>query len=402
MSAPEPLGEREALLVLNAIPHLGPVTLRRLRDHFEAAGVSGYASHLLRARESELRKVRGVGAEIAGSIRSAGQWDWAGELARLEALGGRLLVGTDSEFPALLRKIYDPPIALYARGRAIPPGPAVAVVGTRRPSQYGRAVARQVASQMGALGWCVVSGMARGIDREAHLGALEAGAATVAVLGHGVDLVYPMENRDLFERLLVEGTLVSEFPLGRRADRMSFPMRNRIVAGMAQVTLVVESDASGGSLITARLATDQGRLVAAVPGRIDQPSSRGCHQLIRDGAFLFTSVEALLEEMRFPQPELPFQSLSPAGAEEASPIPPHPPCPQRDGSQVARVPPDPILDPLREGDRLSPDELAERLGLPISAVMAGLLRLEVRGAVKRELDGRYEALPAWTLDRPPG
>ena len=194
----------------------------------------------------------------------------------------------DVGYPRLLKEIHDPPIGLYRKGVYDFAQPCVAIVGSRRTTLYGQSVAKKLAADLARLGFCIVSGLARGIDTAAHEGALSVGGKTAAVLGCGIDIVYPPENLALYRRIEAEGAILSEFPFGRRADRQSFPMRNRVVAGIAEAVVVVETDVSGGSMITARFAGEQGRLIFAVPGRIDQNTSAGCHQLIRDGATLLT------------------------------------------------------------------------------------------------------------------
>lgn len=289
------LSRSQALLVLNALPHLGPITANRL---LEACGGDPVA--VLLADPAALRAVRGVGPVIADTLAA---WkthvDLAAEERGLRERGAAFLPAEDVSYPPLLREIHDPPIGLYCRGRFAPATTCVAIVGSRRTTQYGLATARRLGGELARRGFCVVSGLARGIDTAAHEGALEAGGRTAAVLGTGIDLVYPPENRALTERIAREGALLSEFRLGRPADRQSFAMRNRIVAGMSAAIVVVESDIDGGSMITARFAAEQGRVVLAVPGRIDQPTSAGCHQLIRDGAVLLTSVEDVVDELSY-------------------------------------------------------------------------------------------------------
>ncbi len=289
------LSRSQARLVLNALPHLGPITANRL---LEACGGDPVA--VLTADSATLRAVRGVGPVIAETLVGwRSHVDLVAEERGLRECGAAFFAAGDDGYPRLLREIHDPPIGLYCRGRYDPARTCVAIVGSRRTTQYGLATARGLGRELARRGFCVVSGLARGIDTAAHEGALEAGGSTVAVLGTGVDLVYPPENRTLTERIAREGALLSEFRLGRPADRQSFAMRNRIVAGMSAAIVVVESDVDGGSMITARFAAEQGRVVLAVPGRIDQPTSAGCHQLIRDGAVLLTSVEDVVDELSY-------------------------------------------------------------------------------------------------------
>lgn len=369
----EPLSQRQALLVLNALPHIGPVVLRRLMDAF-----GGDAPAILAAGEDRLRTVPGVGEKVAGCFRD---WRRHVDLGREESLveknGVRFIVWDDPAYPPLLKETYDPPIGLYWKGNYTVDRPCVALVGTRRATLYGRSVARRFAAELAGLGFCVVSGMARGTDAAAHEGALEAGGRTVAVLGCGLDIVYPAENIDLYRRLAAEGAVASEFPFGRRADRQSFPMRNRVVAGMCEGVVVVESDDAGGSMITARFAGEQGRQLFAVPGRIDQASSRGCHQLIRDGAVLVRSVDDILEELRYRRPVEQELPLSPGRPEDRGP-----PLPEAERA---------VLDCFEGGEILAPDAVAERLAKPSGEVAALLMSLELARRVVKRSDGRFEA-----------
>jgi DNA processing protein len=368
-----PLSVGQALLILNGLPHIGPVTLHRL-----LSVLGGDPGRVLTASREELLQVQGVGPVIADTLRNwAAHFDLPGEEERIRRSGTEFVVAADPTYPRLLREVHDPPIGLYRRGRTPAGQRCLAIVGSRRTTQYGLSVAHSFAAELSRAGFCIVSGLARGIDTAAHEGALAAGGATVAVLGCGIDRVYPPENLGLQRRIEAAGAVLSEFPFGRPTDRQSFAMRNRIVSGMSEAVIVVESGVSGGAMITARFAGEQGRLLFAVPGRVDQPTSAGCHQLIRDGATLLTSVDELLSELSY------LDGMHPRAA---SPPPPG-----------AMVPPnlDPearaLLGRLREGAMLGPDALAEAAGLPVAQVCAALLRLELTRLVVRHPDGTFEA-----------
>jgi DNA processing protein len=218
-------------------------------------------------------------------------------MKQYERAGVRFLTIFDEEYPYLLKQISRPPWVLYYKGDIrLCSKPAVTIVGTRRPTAYGRHVARELAKSLAQSGVCVVSGMARGIDAEAHRGALEGGGGTIAVLGCGADVVYPSEHRELYSEICRNGLVLSEYPLGTRPHRGLFPARNRIVAGLSLGTAVIEAADRSGSLITADCALDESRDVFAVPGPITSPKSRGCHWLIRQGAKLVTDVHDILEE----------------------------------------------------------------------------------------------------------
>lgn len=372
MTPPESLTRRQAFLVLNALPHIGPVTLNRLLREFD-----GDPCRILGAEPRVLESCKGVGPKISSTLRRwPSLFDLPREEERLASSGAGFVTGDDAVYPPLLREIHDPPIGLYRIGTYAFDRPSIAIVGSRRTTLYGQTVAHSLGAELARLGFCVVSGLARGVDTAAHEGALSAGGATVAVLGNGLDIVYPPENLDLYRRIGATGAVVSEFPFGRRADKSSFAMRNRIVSGISKGVIVVESDVDGGSMITARFAGEQGRAIFAVPGRIDQPGSRGCHQLIRDGATLVTGVHDVLEELNYLVELMPAASST---SDAAAPVPDLP-----DDERT-------IFECLAGGEILSPDTIAERLGLSSSSVAATLMLLELKTLVVRRVDGTYEA-----------
>ena len=225
---------------------------------------------VLAGDHKKLLSVKGVGEKAAKVLTHWSEhFDISREIERMKASNIRFIAQSDDAFPLLLKEMYDPPISLYWKGEYNIDRPCIAIVGSRRATLYGHSIARKFASALSQLGFCIVSGMARGIDTAAHEGALEVGGQTVAVLGCGLDIVYPPENLDLYKQIAVTGSVASEFPFGRRADRQSFPMRNHLVAGMFKAVIVVESAVAGGSTITARFAGEQGRQIMTVLGRID-------------------------------------------------------------------------------------------------------------------------------------
>ena len=372
---PSTLNQRQALLVLNGLPHVGPVMLRRLMDAFEGDAVA-----VLAGQKAKLLEVKGIGQKAADTLSNwSARFDLAKEVAQMKRTGTRFFIQEDAKFPEMLRETYDPPIGLYWQGEYIVDRPCVAIVGTRRSTVYGRSIAKKFASELARLGFCIVSGMALGTDTAAHEGALEAGGKTVAVFGCGLDTIYPPENFGLYQEILKTGAVVSEFPFGRRADRQTFPMRNRVVAGMCQGVIVIESAASGGSMITARFAGEQGRTLMAVPGRIDQDSSAGCHQLIRDGAIMVTSVDDVLEELRYERTQFPAKEPE-LNFEE-------PPPPSQNLSESEQA----VLDCFAGGEIASPDALAERLTRPIAEISGVLMGLELKRLIVKRADGRFEA-----------
>ena len=372
---PSSLTQRQALLVLNSLPHVGPIMLRRLMDVFD-----GDAAAVLAGQRAKLLGVQGVGPKAADTlVHWEERFDLAKEVAQMRRTGTRFFIQEDEKFPELLRETYDPPIGLYWQGEYIVDRPCVAIVGTRRSTLYGRSVTKRFASELARLGFCIVSGMASGTDTAAHEGALEAGGKTVAVFGCGLDTIYPPENKDLYHQIVAHGAVASEFPFGRRADRQTFPMRNRVVAGMCQGVIVIESAVSGGSMITARFAGEQGRTLMAVPGRIDQASSAGCHQLIRDGAIMVTSVDDILEELRYERTQFPAKEPELDLADSVS------------SPLSLSEPEQAVLDCFVGGEIASPDALAERLKRPISEISGVLMGLELKRLVGKRADGCFEA-----------
>lgn len=280
-------------------------------------------------------------------------------LARLAARGWRWLAAGNPGFPSALAELSDPPLGVFVRGQ-LPAGPGVALVGARRASAYGREVAEWFGRELARAGVAVVSGMARGVDAAAHRGALAAGGPTLAVWGCGPDRVYPPEHASLAEEIAAHGALLTEYPLGSPPRSHHFPERNRLIAGLARVVVVVEAEPRSGALITARLALDEGRDVLAVPGSVFSPLSAGPNGLLRAGAAPALTVADVLELL---------------------------------GVAAAATPPEPVHEGLlaafRPGEAMSVDALAAAGKMPVPAVLEALLRLELDGAVTREADGRY-------------
>ena len=354
---------REALVALNLIEHVGPVRVRQLLEFF------GDAPAILTASKQQLLQVRGIGDETAEAISN---WEKAidlqAELKRIADFGCHVLTQSDDEYPPSLREIYDPPIVLYVKGRLTEKDRnAVAIVGSRQTTHYGIEVARKLGYQLAYVGVTVVSGGARGIDTAAHQGALSAKGRTIVVLGTGINIVFPPENNELFERVAAHGALLTQFPFNRQADKQSFPIRNRIVAGMTLGTVVVEANLTSGALITANFATEYGRQIFAVPGRIDSPRSKGCHELIKKGAKLCEGAEDILTE---------FEYLFPPS--------------NRPPSDSAGLPAitlseheEKVFNTLKSEDETSIDEVIHYSGLPSSAVSVALLSLEMKRLVKQ-------------------
>jgi DNA processing protein len=371
-------------LTLSLTANIGPILAGRLID------ATGSAEAACRATAAVLREIEGIGGAkstaIAASLREAAAVADT-ELQRATAAGVQILCREDSGFPLLLRTIPDPPLVLYVKGTLEPRDlHAIAIVGSRKCSFYGREQAERFAALLGGAGMTVISGGARGVDSAAHRGALShPEGRTIAVLGSGVNVVYPPENSSLFEQIAARGAVISEYPLDTPPLAENFPRRNRIVSGMSRGVLVVEADERSGALITARQAgVDQGRVVFALPGRVDNKLSVGPHQLIRDGAILVTKLEHILEDLG----PLPMEAMD----EISTPV---------ELPKVAQEPaPEPVLQPaiaLTElqtnildhlgTDALSIDALIDGTGLDASVIMRELTFLSLKGAVQR-VDGQ--------------
>jgi len=283
------------MLRLHLTSRIGAVTYRRL------VSVFGSAEGALAAPRDRLTEVPGIGPETAAAIiesRSESAERAEAEIERAAELGVEMIPCTAPGYPRPLASIYDPPLVLYVKGEYAPGDElAVAIVGSRRCSYYGRSTAEMLAGALCRAGFTVTSGLARGIDSAAHRGALDAGGRTVAVLGNGLAGIYPPENEKLAEEVAAGGAVLSEFALGAKPDRGNFPRRNRIISALSLGVVVVEGNERSGALITARWAGEQGREVFAVPGKIDSPLARGPHRLIKDGAKLVESVDDILEEL---------------------------------------------------------------------------------------------------------
>jgi DNA processing protein len=280
----------------------------------------------------------------------------------------------DPSYPIALTTIVDPPPVLWTRGSAAAlSAPAVAIVGSRAASPYGLAVAEQLAGDLAASGLVIVSGLARGVDSAAHRGALAAGGATVAVLGSGVDVMYPPEHAALGRAIDERGAVISELVPGTTPQPWFFPLRNRIISGLSRAVVVIEASEKSGSLITARCALDQGRDVLAVPGNVLTGRSRGAHALLRDGAKIVESADDILEELGM--------GGSSAGGR-----------PSGDEDRRGRIPmaaPDPVLDCLIPGEPSDLDEISERSGLKTARLLPRLFELELQGRVRRVGGGRF-------------
>ena len=372
-------------LQLSLTDGIGPILIRRIVD------AAGSAEAACGASVAQLRQIDGIGtakaSKIHQSMRAAGE-AVDKELEAAEKLAVTIISQDDETFPLLLRSIPDPPAVLYLKGAFEPRDlNAVAIVGSRKCSYYGREQAERFGALLAGAGVTVLSGGARGVDSSAHRGAIShPQGRTIAVLGSGLDVPYPPENAGLFEQIAAKGAVVSEYPLGTSPMKENFPRRNRIVSGMSRGVLVIEADERSGALITARQACDDhGRTVFALPGRVDNPTSAGPHRLIRDGATLVTQLEDILEELG-PLPQEAHEaslfhadrSAKPQAAEPEKPAPdPNPTLTDRQRVILAQL----------DGEPVHIDTLIDRTSLAASEILQDLTLLSLKGVVKR-VDGQ--------------
>jgi DNA processing protein len=361
------MNSTEACIALNMLPTVGPVRLRKLLEVFNEP------QQVLGAKRSELRKVEGIGSEVADQIAS---WesivDLTAELARIRDFGATVITQESPSYPKSLREIHAPPIVLYLCGELNERDHhAIGIIGARHTTHYGTESAKKLAYQLAYAGLTVISGLARGIDTAAHQGALAAKGRTIAVIGSGLSKLYPPENRGLAEKIRDgNGAIVSEFSMEIEPDRQTFPMRNRIIAGWSHGILVVEAGLKSGALITASQAIEQGRSVYAVPGHINAPSALGSNRLIQQGAKLVMDASDILDDL---QVLLPETKPSPEAA--VRPLPPL----SEDERRVYEA---------INSTETPIDKISAKCALPSAIVSSTLLRLELKRLVK-QLPGKY-------------
>ena len=337
----------------------------RLLDHFD-----GNADRLLAAPRSSLQAL-GPKPKISAKLAQSKPHQVDSDLAWVQQPGNHIVCHGDSAYPDLLREIADPPPLLYARGNIeLLQSPQIAIVGSRLCTPGGAQTALEFGAQLAACGFTISSGLALGIDSQAHKGALQAGGATIAVCGTGVDRIYPAQNHKLAVEIAERGLIISEFPLGSAASKQNFPQRNRIISGLCLATLVVEAAERSGSLITARLAAEQGREVFAIPGSIHNPQARGCHRLIRDGAKLVEKIADISEDL----PSLLGYLFEHSPATKSAPT--------LDAGLRD------LLDTIGY-DPVNTDTLAGRSGLTIDKLSSMLLQLELNDLIRSAPGGCY-------------
>ncbi len=380
--------ETISYIKLCTIKEVGAITAMRLLKHF------GTPEAIFSATKSELMQVEKIGEKTAETIiKNRDLVDTSKIIDAINRIGAKYINFKSNNYPKQLNSLPDKPVGFYAIGDIDFSAPAISIVGSRNCTVYGQLMARRFASAFAQAGYTVISGMARGIDTMAHLGAIEAGGKTIAVLGSGVDVVYPPENMNLYKKIITSGAVISEFPMGARADRQNFPIRNRIVAGLSIATLVVESDIKGGSMITARVAAEYGRDVFAIPGRIDSPLSRGCNALIRDGAILASSPEDIIESINFAKPQQMSlfdtpSSLSPAEKTD-TPITKSSEPPQQKNLPKLSDDENVIFGIIQRERTIHIDTLCEISCIEMKRCLPILLMLEIKRLISKDAGGNY-------------
>lgn len=341
----------------NIVSGIGPARFKMLLNHFGAAGKAWHAS------DGELRAAGLDRKSIESLLAARQELSLEDELARVERMGASVITWEDDRYPPRLLEIHNAPPVLYVRGEILPQDEwAVAVVGTRSGTGYGRQMVAEIAGNLGRSGITVVSGLARGIDSLAHRAALRAGGRTIAVLGSGIDIIYPSEHRDLASKITERGAVVTEYPLGTKPEAGNFPPRNRIISGLSLGTLVVEAGKRSGALITADYALEQGREVFALPGSATSGKSEGTNRLIQEGAAkLVLSVQDVLEELNLTLVER-HQEVRMLVPED-----------EREASILKHVSTEPI----------HVDDIGQRTSLAISEVTSTLALMELKGMVRQ-------------------
>ncbi len=351
-------------LKLNSIKKLGSRTIQRLLSDL------GKPSDFLGNNSDKLRKLTYISHNIKEEIVANRDNEFIEQqLEYLEKYNVRLISILDDEYPKLLKYVHHPPILLYIKGKILPEDEnCFAIVGTRTPTNYGKLVAKEISSKLAEAGFTIVSGLAYGIDKLAHLGALEKGGRTIAVFGTGLDTVYPASHKKIAERIVDSGAIISEYALKEKIEKWNFATRNRIVSGLSKGTLVVEGAKASGALITAKLALEQNRDVFAIPGNINSPKSEGPNLLIKLGAKIVTNINDILEE---------YQAIIKYKKEQKE-------MPKLDKDEST------IFNLLRENEReLYFNQIFEITQMPVSKLSVILTNLELKGIVKREAANKF-------------
>lgn len=355
----ENIPEKAYWIWLARVPGVGARRFKRLLEIYDSP------INVWKASDNDIMARAGkLGKNVAYNIIRYRHERYLKEAAKaLQIPGIRIIIPTDSEYPWILKQIYDPPAVLYCKGNYLDfSKPAIAIVGCRNPTRYGRQIAEKIAFELASAGVTIISGLARGIDTMAHLGALRARGNTIAVIGSGIDIVYPPENKRIFKNIEMHGTIISEYPPGTRPLPGNFPARNRIISGLSSGVLVVEAGSRSGSLITVDFALEQGREVYAIPGNIDSPQSMGTNNILKQGAKLVTSAEDILEDLGIKQ----ILNREDSFAETV----------QLDIFETQ------VYNALEDGEKHL-EELASITNMDIAKLNAVLTMLEIKGVVKQ-------------------
>ncbi len=355
---------------LSLVPGIGAKSFFKLLAHF------GDPEKALRASRPALQQVPGLPSGVIDALRQGCKPELDQALALIEKHRVSVITFHDPLYPEYLKQIHDPPPLLYVKGELVPAdSSAISIVGSRRATRYGKMVAERLAGDLARMGITVISGLAYGIDAAAHKGTLAAGGRTIAVLGCGVDVVYPRAHAKLYEQIVSAGALVSEFPMGCQPDAAFFPLRNRVISGLSLGTLVAEAPRKSGALITANHALEQGREVFAVPGDIYSPYSEGCHQLIKDGAKLVENVYDIIGELQdaFKYRQSDAQPDTSRAEQPTVPL-------SADEKEVFN-----FLSMMPEHI----DDIAEECGLTAARVASALMTLEIKGLIEQVPGKRF-------------
>lgn len=349
-------------IALSMLPDIGPVRARKLLSLFLTP------EKIFEAGFEDLRSVEGIGTNKVKNIKEFSAWkNIDAQIKILEKQGIQAVGLEEPSYPGMLRELEDAPVVIYMKGDIQPEDRyAIAIVGSRKPTPYGMSATEKISEELAAMGFTIISGMARGIDAISHKGALRAGGRTIAVLGSGLDVTYPPENKGLMDKITRSGCVISEFPPGTPPDRENFPKRNRIISGLSLGVLVIEATSNSGSLITAGYALEQNREVFAMPGNINSPTSEGTNELIKRGAILTRRAEDIVEELA---PVLKGFIRS------------------KEKSKIEITDEEKTLCDLLSGEPKHIDIISRESGLPVSKVLGILLGLELKGAV-RQMSGK--------------
>lgn len=351
------------LIALSSIQDLGPLTIKRLLSYFKSPRA------VFKAGLKDLTKVEGVGEKRANAIKNFSGLDEIEKgLKGLTANDIKVLTYYSEDYPEMLENIADAPLVIYIKGEVKKEDKfAIAIVGSRKPTSYGVSTAESMAEELSSMGFTIVSGLARGIDTSAHIGAVRCGGRSIAVLGSGIDVAYPSENKGLMERIAKSGFILSEFPLGTVPNRENFPRRNRLISGLSLGVLVVEAGHDSGALITARHALEQGKEVFSIPGNINSPLSRGTNELIKAGARVVISAKDILEELAGS-----LKGFIKSCKEDV----------KIDISEEERM-----LCKALSGEPMHVDNISRQIEMPVGKALSILLSLELKGVV-RQADGK--------------